>query len=237
MASPRIPQIIKPKVDEGEYIQLSKCTTGLVGVYSKSKPKINHRPTKSHDESAMKPCINDALYDFPRPTLKHEAVGLNAVVPISGQHHYQTKNAYSNAPPGFFKNKQSFETYDYRPTLPVPSSDPELPPRSPRTPNSDNTPPPVNRNLKPRRHDSPTNSPGHYNLAPTPAMRRGVREKKEDHPGLQYLDLDCVPPTPSAISIKSLLDSGDSQDGIYKTVDFVKTKAFNIVRKKDHRKD
>lgn len=265
----------------------------------------------------------DDMYDFPRVMAKSaEAVDLNTPVPLSNSLR-PGKHLYLNSAPGFFSNKETVFNYDYRPSLPIPSDEAtDVPARSPRSSGNDVTPPAVNRHLKPRPKTtgSPT-SPIHFYLSPPPsssgAMRkkvsnsddkkksRRVHREPEDHPNLQYLDLDLdsdnsSPRTPnliesgvgihhqktpssssvgSASGRSSCITSGDigtyqnpgynginnggimithapnnscnsssggnsksqsqSPNSVYKTVDFVRTLAFNKLRlktEKDHQK-
>lgn len=155
------------------------------------------------------PPTADALYDFPKPSSERETMpsvcDLNATVPLPSAatlgRNVSKQHSYTNAPTGFFGNKESVFTYDYRPSLPTSSSsevssqiigssvmsDSTTPEQSPRTPNSAGysvhgkkaTPPAVNRDLKPRRKNSDSDAtvspttPVAFNLLPPPAVVRG----------------------------------------------------------------
>lgn len=141
------------------------------------------------------------LYDFPKSIESTEVVqnksepviDLNAPVPVSTMKKEGGKHAYSNAAPGFMATNESVFNYDYKPTLPTTSDDqlvadgmshPSTTDKSPRTPNSvftpssDNTPPAVDRKLKPRRKGSDSDAtaspttPHPFPLSPPPAVVR-----------------------------------------------------------------
>ncbi|CAM6001730.1 unnamed protein product [Sphagnum balticum] len=159
----------------------------------------------------------DASYDFPRATLERdhqreslmslascETVSINETVPLIGSNNdtlrSNKKHAYTNAPPGYFVNKDNVFVYDYKPSLPssadehnisfVSKQDPEssLSDRSPLTPNSASytntafssslpnssslviTPPAVNRDLKPRRKGSDSDRDSSNNALNSPSL-------------------------------------------------------------------
>jgi hypothetical protein len=174
---------------------------------------------------AASPKSPDDLYDFPRmgsdstsvTDIDKESPLLNATVPVAFDRKSvknSKKHSYTNAPPGYFVNKETVFNYEYRPTLPSSvddhydtlsnknhSSDLETSQqdRSPLTPNSSSynnlpissslpnslsvAPPVVNRDLKPRRKGSdsdtshttlpsPTTKTATIQLQPPPALTR-----------------------------------------------------------------
>lgn len=160
-------------------------------------------PTALDVEVLPKPIMSssaDENYTFPKPQQTTDV--LNAVVPLSKDIKIQSaKHSYTNSAPGIAPEMQfNFDNYDYRPSLPT-TSDNQInflskgadsvglplptsaqPERSPRTPNSavsENTPPAVNRDLKPRKKGSEsdaTNSPSTpkpFHLQPAPVTKRG----------------------------------------------------------------
>lgn len=139
-----------------------------------------------YSQSDCSPKSPDDLYDFPRMNTVSESspmidsTDINAKVPIgldrTNRNSDSKKHSYTNAPPGYFTNKETVFNYEYRPTLSSGADDPNTfigynegpADRSPLTPNSATYnmissslpnslivgPPAVNRDLKPRRKGS-----------------------------------------------------------------------------------
>lgn len=138
------------------------------------------------------------MYDFPRTRLEgnaniveNEDLNVHVPLPSSRTQNKSKKHSYTNAPPGYFVNKESVFNYDYKPTLPSSADnqgalicvDSDILDRSPSTPNSYtnvmmSTPPTVNRDLKPRRKGSDSDTSCNnlagavIKLAPPPALNK-----------------------------------------------------------------
>ncbi|CAG2108089.1 unnamed protein product [Medioppia subpectinata] len=172
--------------------------------------------TKPEDENSLKhkssesPKSPDDLYDFPRMNVRSDAATalqpngspdrevplINATVPIAfdrSSMKSSKKHSYTNAPAGYFTNKESVFIYEYKPTLTsgavednsnafATTADSHQD-RSPVTPNSASYsnsiissslpnslvvgPPAVHRELKPRRKGSDSDSA----TLPSPTMK------------------------------------------------------------------
>lgn len=180
---------------------------------NEDSPTSRHLTHTHNDGSPKSP---DDLYDFPRMNPVSESVQMvdaieediiNAKVPVtlnrSNSRSNNKKHSYTNAPPGYFTNKETVFNYEYRPTLSSGADDTNAfltnvdsqADRSPLTPNSASYtmissslpnslsgPPAVNRDLKPRRKGSdsdsnpalpsPTMKTATIQLQPPPALTR-----------------------------------------------------------------
>ena len=200
------------------------------------------------DKTVEKPVLSSVerktidSYDFPATTKVHviESDILDAPVALHPSARVEAgRHPYSNSAPGFKATKDSVFIYDYRPSLPTSNDDPLIHSpcdgatgdvsavdRSPRTPNSgfsEVTPPAVDRNLKPRRKGSDSDTtaspttPNPFRLKPAPDGKRQssgtaaavTRPRKPrvlpEGPELQYLDLDLdsdnsSPRTPNLVA-------------------------------------
>lgn len=119
----------------------------------------------------------DTMYDFPRPDNDRVAAGdksgLNTI-PKAPKRSHDKQHSYSNAATGFVpaKHQEPYFIYEDRALLPTTSDDHftgAWPPgdRSPRTPNS-GLPPAVNRDLKPRRKNSDSDTSASNGSPTTP---------------------------------------------------------------------
>ena len=222
---PKPPSLRRSKTKSESCASLpSASTTSLYDIPAPPTKQDESSPTSKISSSSidMSPKSPDDSYDFPRLQAEfkpnnQENKGfdlLNERVPINDKSAFaeSKKHSYSNAPSGYFVNKENVFNYDYKPTLPTSSiddtqatftfkqvSDQESSnsERSPVTPTSASynnltmssslpnssalniTPPAINRDLKPRRKGSDSDttnallsSPAALQLAPPPALTR-----------------------------------------------------------------
>lgn len=167
-------------------------------------PDILEMTVEKPDLSVSERKAVDEAYDIPVSgkvvhVVKDEAADiLDATVALHPSSRCESgRHAYFNSAPGFRGAKDSVFIYEYRPSLPTTSDDNQTTlysgdvgpndsslystDRSPRTPNSgfsEATPPAVDRNLKPRRKGSDSDTtaspttPNPFLLKPAPDGRR-----------------------------------------------------------------
>ncbi|KAI1286998.1 hypothetical protein HDE_10498 [Halotydeus destructor] len=190
---------------------------------SKLQSSKSYGTEVSPNPNKQSPMVNDSLYDFPRPHGGIHELDIVPNVPNTIPRSGFRTNIYGNAPSGFRETKESVFTYDYRPSLPTSCDDGRSmfsydheSERSPRTPNSANlisnncqTPPAVNRDLKPRRKNSDsdnTNSPTKptvpFHLSPPPIGTRSLKGFKGNKKAMSASMVNTIPRMPSRSNAK-----------------------------------